>query len=317
MKSLIHMFTWFKAIQLAIAAVVFNRLYILRKAALGDVLWVEPVIRTLALQNRNMIVVTDFPVLFQNYPFPHVQFVHNNVKAYKRAAKLLHWCRLKNHVVYLNDTYEKQPHMHFLHAYQQVAGIPVCDEYPRLYLTEAEKERFAHLPPYAVIHLETTSSWNHRQVYGIDWQEIVDYLHSMGVTPYFIARNPTTEQLPYFIDVDVRGMMSLLYHARLFIGIDSGPSHLAASLRVPSVIFFGSINPWYRHFKGLFRGIIMQQACEFANCYHRPQKRKKDYSCLIVQNEDSPKCCVFTSQNVIDAIGTIQNHNHRFVENYL
>lgn len=300
MKLITNISDWIKALFLTVKAVANNQMFVLRKAAMGDVLWVEPILRKLALEKRDVFFISEWNSLYENFPFPNVRFIPNNNKSYKRAAKIMHALGLTKNVVYLNNSYEKQPDKHFLLVYQEAAGLPIEKEYPRLYLNDEERNRYKHLKPYIVIHLETTSPMNHRQIYGINWPDLIEFLKSKYLqTPYFIAQHPEEYQLINHFELStIRDMIAFIYSADLFIGVDSGPSHIAASLNIPSLIFFGSINPWFRHFKESFNGIIMQQPCEFAHCYHRPQKRKKDYSCLLVGDDGIPKCCAFENEMI-------------------
>jgi hypothetical protein len=48
--------------------------YLIRKRALGDVLWIEPVIRQLATRHKRVIVHTRHNELFLNYPLANVIF---------------------------------------------------------------------------------------------------------------------------------------------------------------------------------------------------------------------------------------------------
>lgn len=98
-------------------------------------------------------------------------------------------------------------------------------------------------------------------------------------------------------------MMVVIKKSSLFIGIDSGPSHIAASLGTPSLLFFGAINPDYRHFRELLKGHILQQACEFAGCYHTSQKEEVD--CRLVGNSGIPKCSLHTTEYVKGQIDSV------------
>jgi hypothetical protein len=48
--------------------------YIIRKRGLGDVLWIEPIVRKLASSNSKIIVYTKYPELFKGFPFRNIQF---------------------------------------------------------------------------------------------------------------------------------------------------------------------------------------------------------------------------------------------------
>jgi ADP-heptose:LPS heptosyltransferase len=97
--------------------------------------------------------------------------------------------------------------------------------------------------------------------------------------------------------------MQLINHCRLFIGLDSGPSHIAASLGKPSLIFFSSVNPAFRHFAENFHGVFLQQPCEFAGCYHEVTGGKGQ-PCRFVGDAGIPPCTVHTAESVINAIAT-------------
>ena len=94
--------------------------------------------------------------------------------------------------------------------------------------------------------------------------------------------------------------MSLVYNADLFIGHDSGPSHIAAALEIPSVIFFGSVNPYFRHLDNN-KKVFMQSPCPFAHCYHEIPN-SLGQPCRLVGHREAPPCCIHTTDQVIEAI---------------
>jgi hypothetical protein len=89
-------------------------------------------------------------------------------------------------------------------------------------------------------------------------------------------------------------MIALINKASFFIGIDSGPSHIAASFSTPALIFFGSVNPSYRHFKSLFNGFFLPQHCEFAGCYHEIVSLSGP-TCKLVGDEGIPECSLHSN----------------------
>jgi ADP-heptose:LPS heptosyltransferase len=96
-------------------------------------------------------------------------------------------------------------------------------------------------------------------------------------------------------------MIRLINGSDFFIGIDSGPSHIATAFGKKSILFFGAVNPWFRHFRSLFNGIIMQSYCEFANCYHTSNNGKETV-CRLVGNEGMPKCSIHQTQDILNNI---------------
>ena len=78
----------------------------------------------------------------------------------------------------------------------------------------------------------------------------------LGLEPIQISGIGENLVAPWVKTEDFRQVMSLVYNADLFIGHDSGPSHIAASMEIPSVIFFwlckSLLSPFRQQEKGLF-----------------------------------------------------------------
>jgi ADP-heptose:LPS heptosyltransferase len=277
--------------------------FLVRKRALGDVLWIEPVIRQLAARYKKVIVYTKYPDLFLHYPLKNVRFT-SRLSFWEKALWAIEKALpLTRFFIDLDHAYEDNPKIHFLSAYQLASGLPVTHEYPRLYLDEAEKRfRPANTPGrYAVLHLESMTDRNYRKVYGVDWQKLVSQLTARSYTVLLIGKDPVPIPGATVTKTSIREMMGLIANASLFIGIDSGPSHLAAALGIPALIFFGAINPDFRHFRDLLNGHIMQQPCEYAGWYHEANENT-GWSCKLVGDEGIPKCALFTTENVSNNI---------------
>jgi ADP-heptose:LPS heptosyltransferase len=277
---------------------------------MGDVLWTEPLIRQLAAKHKKVVLFTLFTDLFKNYPIPNVTVKGIPPGWYRAVLKLKN--RLSGGKTYnkLDGIYEASPKMHMLHAYQQYFSLPLTNEYPHLYLDEQEKKPIEGLPgKYVVLHLDPNAKLNYRKVYGVDWEEIVSYLQSKGISVVLTGYNPEPLKGATVFNGSLRQLMQLIYNAQFLIGVDSGPSHIAASLEKPALIFFGSVNPLYRHFLDKLRGFILQQPCEFAGCYHEVISGKGQ-SCRLVGDEGIPKCCLHTTES-------IKKHIDDLIQKYL
>lgn len=277
-------------------------IYLERQRGLGDVLWVEPLIRQLAGKYRRVVVLSGYNVLFQNYPLSQVVFKNRlnwfEKWLYRIDQKLQH----PRFFIRLDMAYENHPKMHFLHAYQQNAALPFTEEYPKLYLNEDELTDHKDLQkPFAVLHLDTWSEKNYRQVFGIDWTVIAEFLKNKNIEVIQIGKAALNIRGTTYRQVDTRQMISLIKKSILFIGIDSGPSHLAASLSTPAIIFFGAIDPDFRHFKKLFNGYILQQPCIYAGCYHEVISVRGPV-CPIAGDVGVPPCCIHTHDSIIRRI---------------
>jgi ADP-heptose:LPS heptosyltransferase len=282
--------------------------FLVRKRALGDVLWIEPAIRQLATTNKKVIVYTKYPELFLHYPLPNVRFTSRLLLWEKMLWALERNLHLTRFFIDLDHAYENNSKVHFLTAYQQAAGLPVTHEYPRLYLDAGEKNfRPAGVTGrYIVLHLESMTDKNYRKVYGIDWETVVSNLTARSYTVLLIGKEPLLIPGARIVRTSIREMIALINGATLFIGIDSGPSHLAAALATPALIFFGAVNPDFRHFRDLFKGQLLQQPCEYAGWYHEANDRS-GWSCRLVGDEGIPKCALFSTAFVLNNIDLLFN----------
>lgn len=275
--------------------------YLVRKRALGDVLWVEPVLRKLSEQTKRIVFYTKYPELFENYPAPNVYFTKKPHIAVKLLIRLEQILGTSFATVNLDNAYEQRPKLHFLHAYQLKSGLPISDEYPQLYFSEAEKKRRFVSGPYVVIHLESFSPVRSRQIYGVDWNQVVRYLKQKGLTVVQVGIGANQIPGTQSFNTGIRDLMVLISKSQLFIGIDSGPSHIAACLSIPSLILFGSVNPMVRHFPLLFNGVLMKNACEYDG-QEGAKTFINDLPCRLSTGNGIPKCCIFQTEDVISKI---------------
>lgn len=274
---------------------------------MGDVLWTEPIVRALAARHKKVVLYTLFTDLFDNYPLPNVQ-VKKIPSGMQRS-----WLKFRNFLsgnkVYhkLDGIYEASPKMHMLHAYQQYFNLPLTNEYPRLYLSEEEKQPIDGLPEnYMVLHLEPNAPLNYRKVYGVEWEEVVAHIRSKNIEVIITGNNPEPLKGTTVFKGSLRELIRLINHCQFFMGVDSGPSHIAASLEKPAMIFFGSVNPNFRHFLEQFKGIILQQPCEYAGCYHEVISGKGQ-TCRLVGDAGIPKCCIHTTSGIISRVDQFTN----------
>jgi lipopolysaccharide heptosyltransferase II len=157
-------------------------------------------------------------------------------------------------------------------AEQQLAllgwtGVPVVDR-PKTHLTvKPELEDFAARVfrqyeidedyPFALVHPATnfaTKQW------GIEnFAAVVKYLFERGIISVAVG---TKEDLPTLMELFDKSPLQVLLHdktlpeitalaakAKVFVGNDSGIAHIAAAVKTPSVVIFGSSNvthwrPW-------------------------------------------------------------------------
>lgn len=108
---------------------------------------------------------------------------------------------------------------------------------------------------YAVLH--THPQWTYKQWTVAGWIEIGRYLHQQGLT-LVLTGGMAQAEIDYVADiakqlpedtVSLAGLVSLaqlthlMTHAALYIGPDTGVTHLAAATNVPVIALYGPTNP--------------------------------------------------------------------------
>jgi heptosyltransferase-3 len=119
-------------------------------------------------------------------------------------------------------------------------GAPIC-EIPRAKLVA---DGPTEAPGSAVIHAVAATpekTWT-----PDNFLAIAGHLAQSGLSPVFIG-GPDDDLAPFAryrtLQASLREIKSLLAAARLFVGNDSGPAHMAAAFGVPSVVVFGASDP--------------------------------------------------------------------------
>ena len=274
--------------------------YIIRKRAIGDVLWMEPVIAAMAKKYKKVIVYSLYNELFENYPLSNVIFKTKLSFFEKVFCRIEEWLGSRFFFINLQGAYENNPGVHLLSAYYKKAGLNEPLVYPELYLSKAEKAaQLITASKYVVLHIENYgAAYNFRNIYGVNWIAVVKHLKNSGYHVVQIGKRNNEVEGVQFIETSLRELMSVINGCSFFIGSDSAPSHFSACLKKPAVIFFGAVNPWYRHIQDQFKGNIMQANCEYAHCYHIQPPYKQVCLLKTEAEREMPKCCVHTTENV-------------------
>lgn len=282
-----------------------STVHVVRAGALGDVLWTEPVLRQLAARHARVVLHTRFAAVFGGYPLPNVEFRERLSRPACALRALLAKVTPGVHLVDLDMSYERRQKMHLLHAYQEVAGLPRSREYPRVPLPAVLPACVRELPErFVALHLESGPAQNYRRVHGVDWGRVVAALRSHGRDVVQLGIDPPPIDGARHLRTSLGDLAPVLARCEAFVGVDSGPSHVAAALGRPCALFFGAVNPAFRHFPELLRGTILQRPCEFAGCYHEVVGIRGP-SCRLVGDAGVPKCSAHTTEAVVEAVLTL------------
>ena len=149
-----------------------------------------------------------------------------------------------------------------LYMFSQAAGLPAMTADPIMYIPDAVRQSVKALNlPTGLLVLHCQSSHVARDWPAYQWNQLVRWLtNTYPYTVIEVGLTPTvTEKHPQFRQLS--GQLSLLEtaevirQARLFIGIDSGPAHMANAMQTESIILLGKLFDFvdYLPYSGRFK----------------------------------------------------------------
>ena len=264
----------------------------IRRGSMGDVLLAEPCIREFAHKRPNVevIVATDCPEVFKNHPYIRQTLPTKELKNLNKFSAIFD----------LDALYENQKEKHITKAYADlIIGNDEFDLQPKLYFVDQDRfvvENFlAELSrPICVVHNRVDESQPFRNV-DIDlWTNFLKgakrrhpdlVFLQIGLRPKDVAIEGED-----FLDVrdqfTIHQIALLIKNARLFIGTDAGPLHVAGTTDTPILSFFTYISAATRaplRAEGAFLGF--DSALDCAGCwvnFSRPDGwycRQGNYDC--------------------------------------
>jgi len=148
----------------------------------------------------------------------------------------------------LDMAYEKEPQNHVIDIYSKVCGV---SNEKRLYLypnasSETKIKNLFGDKRVAVVHCEPTRGWDSRALPLDKFRFITNYLRNKGFSILEVGSK-------YLLNSDINvkntsysDLVSIMKNAKIFVGLDSGPWHIAQAFDIPSVVPFGMIDPKYR-----------------------------------------------------------------------
>lgn len=261
-----------------------------RTAALGDVIQTEPLLEYFHLRGHPVYLDTNpgYYQLFGRHFYP--------VRDFAKFDKEV----IKHRLINLDLAYEVTPQQLHLKSYFEMAGVTdYVLRNPKLNYQVVNENRL--FKKYVVVHIDERDT-PYRNVYDVDWRRVAVHLEDQGYTVIQVGKG-VHENCGLFINTvtDVMALW-LVAGASLFIGIDSGISHMAVATGVKSVIMFGSVNPAFIH-ADMSRIFVIQNACPIQNdgCWHSAPGTT-GVECAVEGKQDKPPCCVFSTFQIIDTI---------------
>ena len=255
-----------------------------RMGAMGDVIGVEPVLEHYYNKGYRVVLKTtpEFYKLFLHHKY-QIEFYENFDLS------------IPHEYYNLDMSYESKPKELHLKSYYEFANVKNGEiKKPQLYLN-FDAKKFAIFDKYAIIHNDTRAQ-PYRNIYNFSFESVVNQLKSKGYTVLQVGINGQPIKGAEFIKTaSLQFLMTVVAGADLFIGIDSGISHIAQAFNVPSVIFSGSvdlrlIHPDMSNIEWINPFMYNWKACQTPFCWH------DEVGCegkKCVENEASPPCTRF------------------------
>ena len=210
-----------------------TQILVRRRAALGDVVMSTGVVRELKKKyNCEIDVATEYPNVFNNNP--HVRAVYHPEATPK--------VELYDLYINLDDAYELNPLNHYLDSYfYRAFATSDVDKSVELFPNDNDQavvDRFIEdneLDRYIVIHIRQWY-WALKNMSWDTWWLIFEQLFTARTDFKIVtvgSLQDGTVEHPLFADareiLNIQQQRLLLDRARCFVGIDSGPYHVAAA----------------------------------------------------------------------------------------
>ena len=234
-----------------------KNIVIRRQAAHGDVLVaaaIAPALKKLYPDCKILFSTLCTDVVKDN---PYIDKVVNDQDLSERSF----------HLYYnLDMAYEYRPYTNILKSYADIVGVSVND--CKLFLpTNAVPD----LPNNYIVFHSGKTNWVGRDWSSFKFDILSSQLQKEGFKTICVGSNRDNQ---VSCDLDLRGktgvpeLAHVIKNAKLFIGIDSFPMHVAQTFDVPGVCFFGSIIPETRLISKNMKSVVAKNlAC--LGCHHR------------------------------------------------
>jgi len=227
--------------------------YLKKKHPEAHIAWaVSPVFQELIDSNPNidetiaLECLTDWIKLTKHKSYDQIVDLHVNYRICQHCGISL----IKDHGHPFVSVYEWLDYGTLLEAFSLGAGLPVLSDAPRLYLDQKQSDAVDKLElpsEFCAIHVSSnnvTKDWRPEA-----WTQLSQWIKDelkLDIVEVGAGKSdgttPLVGSISLFNKLSILETAEVIRRARFFIGIDSGPAHLANAVRTPSVILIG------RHF---------------------------------------------------------------------
>jgi|WetSurSiteA1Bulk_404760.scaffolds.fasta_scaffold00273_10 autotransporter strand-loop-strand O-heptosyltransferase len=271
-----------------------NVLISFESSALGDTIaWVPYVEEFRKIHNCNIYVSTFWNELFKD-EYPELNFVKPGTVVHNLYASYVIGCfdddtsNYKNKRCWRESTLQK--------IASDSLGMPYEEIRTKIHIPNLPRP----IEDKYVCISERATQWAKMWLYPNGWQELVDWLNSVGYKVMVISKEKTA--LKNIIDKTGQPILHTannLYHSEFYIGLPHGPSWLAWGLNKPVVMIGGySINCEF--VSGNTRVLPPEGSC--TSCFHDTTLlfNRSLEACVWYKDYECNK--KITTQMIIDAI---------------
>ena len=217
-----------------------TQILVRRRAALGDVIMSTGVVRELKKRYTCEIdIATEFPNVYDNNP---------NVRAIYHTSAMPDTA---NYDIYINldDAYEVNPVNHYVDSYfYRAFGTSIMDHKdPEIFVNDFDKDivnaffQDNEIDRYIVVHIRQWY-WPLKNMSWATWYAVFEQIFTER-TDFKIVCVGTAQdgfvEHPLFVDardrLSIQQQRLLMDGAECFVGIDSGPYHIATASKVPMI----------------------------------------------------------------------------------
>ena len=276
------------------------KILVRRRAALGDVIVATGAIRELkTMYGDNCVidVATQHPVVFDNNP--HI----NSVIKISEGDDPARLASLYDVFYNLDDTYELNPTGHFADNYfYRMFGKTDMDKSMELWITDNQSKVVDDFVKtiggdFIAVHMRRWH-WELKNIDPVIWVDVFDKVFAAkpnikivcvgGGTDFYPEGNPQVIDARH---INSPGALSyLLDHAKCFVGIDSGPFHIAGASETHIVALLSHMYPEkvlpFRNGEIGHECTVIQASVKCVGCHSRQQRpvrqivcERGDYAC--------------------------------------
>jgi ADP-heptose:LPS heptosyltransferase len=164
--------------------------------------------------------------------------------------------------------------------------LPITDAHPTLAASPAAQDKVRtllaqkNLDPNTLVLIHPGPSWTVKEWPREQWTQLVaalrergfTHIAQLGVGRYSNFGQVVVDTIPGAVSLvdalSVEECVAVIAQAKLLVGIDSGPLHIAASTRTPAVGLWGPTSPKFFYAKDVRKDFIVSTVpCQ--GCYHR------------------------------------------------